>query len=378
MTLLDRYLLRNYMRVLLVSLLSLTGLFIIVDLFGNLEEFMSYAQKQNGLTSVLIQYYGPRVFSFYDRTSGLLALTAAIFTITLLHRRNELTAVMAAGVPKRRVVRPLILATIAVSLLAAANREWVLPRVRDRLSRNAQDWLGESAKHLDPRYDYQTRVLIGGRSTIAARQEIEQPSFRLPGVLSQFGRQIVATKANYQPPTGKRPGGYLVTGVKQPEDIAGIPSAYLGRQPVILTPHDVTWLNKGQCFVVSDVTFEYLAAGRSWQQYGSMVELIGALRNPSLGFGADTRVVVHSRLVRPLLDVTLLLLGLPLVLARSNRNMFVAGAKCLVLVAGFYVVILVFQALGNNNYLVSPSLAAWCPLLLLGPVAYAAAQRHWE
>ncbi len=378
MTLFDRYLLRTYLRVLLVSFLTLTGLFIIVDLFGNLEEFMSYAEKQNGLAPILLEYYGPRVFSFYDRTSGLLALTAAIFTITLLHGRNELTAVMAAGISKRRIVRPLILATIAVSLLAATNREWVLPRVRDRLSRNAQDLLGESAKHLDPRYDYQTRILIGGRSTITARQEIVQPSFRLPGVLSQFGRQIVAAKANYQPPSNEHPGGYLVTGIKQPEDIARIPSADLDGQPVILTSHDVAWLHKRQCFVVSNVAFEYLAAGRSWKQYGSMVELIGALRNPSLGFGADTRVVVHSRLVRPLLDVTLLLLGLPLVLARRNRNMFVAGAKCLVLVAGFYVVILFFQALGNNNYLLSPSLAAWGPLLLLGPVAYTAAQRNWE
>ena len=38
MTILDRYLLRTFAKVLIVSFLSLTGLFIIIDLFGNLEE----------------------------------------------------------------------------------------------------------------------------------------------------------------------------------------------------------------------------------------------------------------------------------------------------------------------------------------------------
>ena len=111
MTIFDRYLLRTFAKVLVVSFLSLTGLYVIIDLFGNLEEFISYAEREGSLLAVLGDYYGARVLSFFDRTSGLLALIAAIFTVTWFQRTNELTAVTAAGIPKARIVRPLIVAT---------------------------------------------------------------------------------------------------------------------------------------------------------------------------------------------------------------------------------------------------------------------------
>ncbi|MHB8861113.1 MAG: LptF/LptG family permease, partial [Pirellulaceae bacterium] len=150
MTIFDRYLLRTFLKVVGVSFLSLTGLFIVIDLFGNLDEFISYGERQGSLFVVLGDYYGARVLQFFDRISGLLALIATIFTITWFQRTNELTAVTAAGIPKARIVRPLIAATIIVAVLAAANREIGLPRVRDKLSRNAQDWLGENTTPLTP------------------------------------------------------------------------------------------------------------------------------------------------------------------------------------------------------------------------------------
>ena len=71
MVIFDRYLLRTFLRVLLVSFCSLTGLFVVIDLFGNLEEFISYLSERAVLAAVLIDYYGPRILSFFDRTSAL-------------------------------------------------------------------------------------------------------------------------------------------------------------------------------------------------------------------------------------------------------------------------------------------------------------------
>jgi len=374
----DRYVLRSFLKVLLISFFSLTGLFIIVDLFGNLDEFLSYAERQGSLFAVLLDYYGPRVFSFFDRTSSLLALLAVIFTITWLQRRNEMTALMAAGIPKSRFVLPLILATMGISGIGVVNREVVLPRVRDKLTRNAQDWLGDHAKRFDPRYDYETGILLSGQATRAVEHAILQANFRLPATLSQFGRQLAAAQAKYLPADSRHPGGYLLRDVTQPTDLTKIHSAVVGQREVILTPRDHQWLRPNECFVVSNITFQHLTAARAWTQYSSTFELIRALRNPSLDYSASTRVTVHARLVQPLLDITLLLLGLPLVLTRGSRNMFVAAAQCLLLVAVFYVVILLFQVMGNNTYLVSPSLAAWCPLFIFGPIAFTVAQQRWE
>ncbi|MBM4088401.1 MAG: LptF/LptG family permease [Planctomycetes bacterium] len=375
MIILDRYVLRIYVKVLAVSFLSLTGLFIVIDMFGNLEEFITYGERQGSLLGVLTDYYGAHVLSFYDRISGLLALIAAVFTITWLQRTNEMTALMAAGIPKARIVRPLLVATVAVALVAAANREFTLPRVRDKLSRNAQDWLGETAKELKPTRDFRTGILIGGQTTVAAHKQINAPSFRLPRTLNHYGKQLAARQANYWPLTADRPSGYYLKDVTQPSNLAGIDPR---GQQVILTHRDADWIEPADCFVVSDVTFEHLSVKGVWYKYASTWELIRALRNPSLDYGADARVTVHKRFLEPMLDVTLLLLGLPLVLARSNKNVFVAAAKCLLLVAGYFLITLACQTLGRNTFLVSPALAAWLPLLILAPLAHMAALRRWE
>ena len=112
---------------------------------------------------------------------------------------------------------------------------------------------------------------------------------------------------------------------------------------------------------------------RPWRSYLSSAELFSDLRNPSLDFGAGDRVAVHARLLRPLLDMTLLLLGLPLALSKENRNMFIAGGLCLGVVAIFFILVLACHALGGSG-LISPVLAAWCPLIIFVPLAIA----HYE
>ncbi|HJT34548.1 MAG TPA: LptF/LptG family permease, partial [Pirellulales bacterium] len=112
--------------------------------------------------------------------------------------------------------------------------------------------------------------------------------------------------------------------------------------------------------------------GRSWRQFSSTAQLIAGLSNPSLGlageYGADVRVAIHSRVVQPLLDLTLLFLGLPLVLSGTNRNVFVAIGLCGLVCTAFMMVVLGCQYLGEIS-LLEPALAAWAPLMVFVPVA---------
>ena len=45
----DRYILRSYFKILLICFLSLTGLFVVIDAFGNLDELLKIADKQGSL-----------------------------------------------------------------------------------------------------------------------------------------------------------------------------------------------------------------------------------------------------------------------------------------------------------------------------------------
>jgi len=368
MKILDRYLLRQFVQTFLICFLSLAGLYIVIDAFSNMDEFVRYAKEHGSLLKLLGEFYGYRAIFFFDRTSGVLALVAAMFTVTWLQQSNELTAISAAGVPTRRIIGPVILAAASISLVAALGRESVIPAIRGELGRSPKNLGGEIAQELKPRYDNETDILFRGRDTVAKNHQVRKPNLLLPPGLDRLGRQLMAQDAYYKPPTKERPGGYLLDHVTAPLGMDHEDSLLLGKRPIVITPQDADWLKKDQCFVVSEVSFEQLTGGSQWRQFSSTADLIRGIHNPSLDFGADVRVAIHARIVQPLLDINLLLLGIPLVIGRENRNVFLAIGLCVIVVSVFMLVVLACQYLGAI-YLLPPAMAAWLPLMIFIPLA---------
>jgi len=369
MTIIDRYLLRQFLRTFAICYISLVGLYIVFDAFTNLEEFLRCAEESGGLWKLLGSFYGYRAILFFDRTAGLLTLVAGMFTVTWIQRHNEMTALLSAGVTRPRIVAPILVMAVGIALIATLSRELVIPRIRDELARRPQDLLGDKAQPLHPRYDNETDVLLRGKGTFRADQSIKEPNFLLPNSLADYGTQLSAEEAFYQAATENRPSGYLFRRVASPEGLDEKPSLALGERPVLITPQDrPDWLKPGECFLASRVTFDQLTGGRAFRQFSSTRQLIAGLKNGANGFGADLRVKIHARFVQPFLDMTLFFLGFPLVAGRDTRNVFMAIGLCLIVVTLFVLVSLGMQHLGSV-YLLDPALAAWAPLLIFVPLA---------
>lgn len=369
MTIIDRYLLRQFLKTFLICFLSLLGLFIVFHAFTNLEAFLKIAQRQGGLGRLMGAYYARQAILFFDMTVGFVNLTAAMYTMTWIQRHNELVALMAAGVPRVRAAVPVVAAVTGVIVLAVLNRELLIPRFREELSRKPQDLALDTPRPFSPQYDERTDILIRGQGAIAAARKIERPALRLPASLDHYTKQITAREAYYQPPTAKRPGGYLLVGVEHPKDLADRPSLQIEGFPVIITPRDAPdWLQRDQVFLVSGVSFEQLTNVDAWREFSSTSQLIRGLHNRSLDLGGAVRVAIHGRIVQPLLDLTLLFLGLPLVMTMESRNVFIAMSLCAVVSVAFMGVVVLFQMLGSA-YLLSPALAVWMPLILFVPIA---------
>lgn len=373
MLLIDRYLLIQFLKSFLIFFISFTGLFIVIDSFNNLDEFLKYGDQTGSTFRVLWDYYSPRVFTFFGMTSGILTLISAMFTVTWLQRHNEMTALMAAGISQARIVRPVIVAVIVIAILGVLNRELLIPRYMDRLTRNAQDWLGESKKTFQPKFDNRTGVLLNGAATVASDFRIESPNFRLDQNYDGIGNQINGENAFYQVATEDHPSGFLVDNLTKPATTNGVASADFEGTPLVLMPADHDWLEPNQCFLVTELTFEQLTASSQWRDYASTYDLIATLSNRSLDVGADVRTEIHSRIVQPFLDITLLFLGLPIVLRKENRNIFIAIGYCLLLVMCFYAVTLVCKAMGATSWIRPTSLAAFIPLIIFVPIATAMA-----
>lgn len=375
--LIDRYITWAQLHAFVIVFVSLAGLTFVVDAFTNIEEFIAHGTQAGGLWRVLAGYYGCRLISFFDATSPVIALASAMFALSWLERHNELTALLAAGITRWRIARPALVFAATVSVLAMANREVVLPRVRHAFSRNAQDLRGDAPHPFEARYDHRTEVLFRGRAARMADCRIEAPSLHLPPTLAEYGPQIDAAVAVWKPAAEGRPAGYLLTGVSEPADIDRIEPLARDAAPVVLTLATAAWLQPGECFVISDVTFEQMIGSTNWSQYSATPDLVRAIANPSLGVGADVPLRVHARFVAPLLDMSLALLGIPLVVGPTRRGIFVAVGACVGMTVIFFLVTLGCHALATG-YLLSPSLGAWLPVLILGPLAAWRAQPMWQ
>jgi lipopolysaccharide export system permease protein len=368
-TIIDRYVLRQFVQVLMICFLSLIGLYIVIDAFGHLDHFVDYADEHGSLIGVLTSYYTYRSIAFFDRMSGILALIALMFTVTWIQRHHEMTALLAAGVTRTRVLRPVLIAAVCVSLLAAANREVVMPSIREHLATDSKNLGGKHQDLTQARFD-SNDIRIGGEQVMPSEKKIINALFFLPPRLNRYGKQIIAPEAQFLPANGDLPSGYLLTGVTEPKALLKEPSLTVDDVPVIITPTGNDWLKSDQIFVVSSLSYELLAAGSTWRDFASTPEMIRELRNPSSDLGADVRVAIHGRFMQPLLDTTLLFLGLPFVITRTSRNPFIAIGLCLAVVTIFMLVVLSCQYLGTNGWL-TPSLAAWLPLIIFAPLAAA-------
>ena len=104
MTTLDRMFFANYLRSYLIVLTSLLSLYVVVDLFTNLDTF-----SQRGFADNLLhigRYYSTRVSQIFDRMSEFITLLGAMFTVAWMQRNNELLPLLSDGVSTRRVETP--------------------------------------------------------------------------------------------------------------------------------------------------------------------------------------------------------------------------------------------------------------------------------
>ena len=71
MRIIDRHILRQYVKVLFICFFSLTGLYIVIDAFGHLDEMQMLAEREGDWFAFLSEYYGARSLAFFDRTRAI-------------------------------------------------------------------------------------------------------------------------------------------------------------------------------------------------------------------------------------------------------------------------------------------------------------------
>jgi lipopolysaccharide export system permease protein len=365
MTILDRYILRSFLFNFVGWNLCFVGIFVIFDLFANFDSLLQAGKAAHNIPKVVFLYYFFKSIPIVLQLGSILSLVAAMVTVATLMRNNEFVPIQAAGISTLRIIRPLILAVFCLTVLFCLMREYLLPNVQDRIVMEASDYAQDQGTLLNVAIDNETNLNIQGDRVFRSEQRISKPEFVFPRTITRQQLRLTGESAFHKSATKSHPAGYLLTGVYDRHIVQG-PSLMWKDRPILITPTDADYLEPDQCFVVTNVPFESLASKNGWQ-YASLWTLVSAARNKSLDVGNSIHASIHSRLTQPVLDMTLLFLGLPVLLLCGDRNVFKAmGLSGLILIA-FLLVCYASQFAGANSGM--PVLGAWLPMMIFIPLA---------
>ena len=360
----DRYLLRSFLHTFTICVVASFGLVVVIDLFENLDELFQL-NGNNGLLSLfelIATLNGYRSILFLDRAGPTLTVISVVTVLIFLQRSGELHPLLAAGIPMYRILRPVILASIAVSGILTLNQEFLVPRVAF-LEHELWHRNNPAQTSVESMIDHSTRISIDGERVNVPERTIEKPIFVLPApTLVGYIVILEAESAQFLPAKRGQPSGWMLRNITTPP-LADISHSLTERG------HELVRVQKNarDVFVVSAIPCDQLLKRSSSFTALSTSELLARISCPAFGTLSVHRLVLylHSRFMQPLMNIIAVLLTIPLMVRRESPGLVADTSLCGFVLAVTFGVIQGFQSLGAIEA-IPPELAAWAPVVIGG------------
>ena len=123
MKILDKYLIRQFLQIVLFGLIAFTFIFIVIDAMENLDDFID----QDMSTFQIINYYIVFAPEIIKLMTPVAVLFAALFTTGKASSLSELTAMRASGMSIFRFMLPFIITALIISLFSIYFGGYLVP-----------------------------------------------------------------------------------------------------------------------------------------------------------------------------------------------------------------------------------------------------------
>jgi lipopolysaccharide export system permease protein len=352
---LDRYVLRSLLFNYLIALGSMLCLYVVLDMFVNMDEFTEQGYPLTTVVANIASYYWPNLFLYFAQLSGAITLFACAATVARMRKLNEMTAVLASGVSLYRVALPVLVFGVATTALLILDTECFIPSVAHMLARDHDDADGRRAYEVLFIRDRGGRLLSAQRF-LPSRRDLENLLVLTRDPDGTIRETLEADRAIWEPPDALRPEGRwrlersrLTTRVRD----TGTP----------LEPRSNTQVTYPR-YYESDLSPEAIQLRQSegWIGFLSLMELAELQERGGRNLATIIQTK-HTRLTAPIINFVLLLLGLPFFLDRSPGNVLSDAGKCMIACGLCYVVSLIAQSLQTGS---TSAFSAWFPIFVFG------------
>ena len=345
MRILDRYISSSFLKVLLFSLLAFWLISVLVNIIDNIDTFID---MKTSLFSIFKYYLFSTPYTLI-LTLPVAMLLASLFSLGLLSRSNQLSAMKTAGISLHRILSPLFMGSLFVSLFALSFSEFVVPQANQRM---------EYVKRVEIRRKPERRAGVtknlyfqgqGGRVFIFRRYDAQRKRADEVSIQTYRGDSLIsrvdASQMYWEDEVWVLRDGYRRRFTEGREEVESFEALRLSLQE---RPSDFSRRQKDPQEMDFFGLREYIRKARR-----GGVEITREL------------VDLNLKLSFPVANFIIVLFGAPIASIKRRSGMAVNVATSLGITFVYYGLLRVGQAMGYNGS-IPPFLAAWLANLLFG------------
>jgi lipopolysaccharide export system permease protein len=346
MRLLDRYIARESLKILLLCLVVFTGVYVIVDLFEKFSRFLEARVDP----ALILHYYLFSLPNILTQVLPVAVLLASLLSLGGMARHNEVLAMKMGRVSTLRIALPCIGVGLAASLAAWSATEYVAPRTTER----ALDIWRTQVRHLPAHRitrDNDIWYRAGGNRFVHISL-IETQSGLIRGMsifdLSpdfELVRRVDAREAAWAA------GGWTLRGGYRLE---------LNQQPVRIEP----FREIGVPLSEGPEEFARVARSPAEMSYTQLRDYIERLVSSGVN-AARYRVDLYAKVATALVSLVMALIGVSFGLRTGKAGVMVWVGACIPMAFLYWLLLVLGFQLGRGGVL-PPLVAAWLPNLVFG------------
>lgn len=348
---LDRYILREFLKILGMVLVSVVALFIVIDY----TEIARDIRANSIRIHTILYYYRFLIFSVLHQTIPISVLVATLVTFGVLSKNNEVTAMKSNGVSLFRVALPILAVASVISILAYLLLDFVLPYANERVYELKRKIEGKppisAAAQQKLWFHGQGRYLINFLSYDDVRKELAQVQvFEFHPTEFRLTRRVWAQKATWNGQAWAFENGWMRSFKDD-----GTSTFTTITQPLALfyseTPDDFS----AELKPPDQMTFAQL------RRY------VDSVRRS--GYAADELAVkLYAKTSWPVISIVMALIALPFAFRMGKRGTLYGVGIALVVGIIYWAIFGLFTKFGEVGNL-PPLLSAWAANILFAIAA---------
>ncbi len=350
MNILDRYILKEFIKIFTLILVSLIGLYLIADFFERIRMFLSNHATPRQIISYLLLNI-PMILS---QMIPVAVLLGTLLSFGILSKNCEITAMKANGVSLYRISLPVIILSFAICIAAFLLNEFITP------------YTNQEAKYVKF-VEVQKREKLG--------------SFKQNQIWYKTGKGIYNFSV-FDPRTNTLKGiriNFFDRGMNLYERIDAKEAKWENGKWVFRDLLVTTFPEGGfpsleripsKVLDLPEIPSDFMAVQKSAEEMG-LVELNRFIKKiRSEGYDTNKyRTDMHGKIAFPLVSIILAILGVSFSL-KSERSGGIAQSIGTGIIIGFsYWVVFAFAISLGRAGTIPPVIAAWAANLILGLAA---------